>query len=86
MTYGACVKCGCALAECECEVPSLVACPECGAPSADCECGDDLFRVACPDGSVRHPPYRNRGDAVCDAKIYDKTCVCRARPHRVEVA
>lgn len=28
------------------------------------------FEVVCPDGHVRHFPYTNKGDALCDAVHY----------------
>lgn len=27
------------------------------------------WEVVCPDGLVRHLPYINRGDALCDAEV-----------------
>lgn len=27
------------------------------------------YEVVCPDGRCRHYPYRNKGDAVCDARM-----------------
>ena len=33
--------------------------------------------VVCPDGKVRHFPYHNQGDALCDARTYSRKG-CRA--------
>lgn len=44
------------------------------------------YEVVCPDGRCRHYPYRNKGDAVCDARMLTKgehadkfNCVPRRR-------
>ena len=41
--------------------------------------------LRCPDGTVRHPPYFNRGDADFDAGHLDShlKCACHERGHRV---
>lgn len=31
------------------------------------------WKVVCPDGSERHFPYHNHGDALCDASVFDKS-------------
>lgn len=39
------------------------------------------WEVVCPDGLVRHLPYINRGDALCDAEVYSDEG-CRGRSAR----
>ena len=28
------------------------------------------WKIVCPDGAERHPPYFNHGDAAFDAKVF----------------
>ena len=35
------------------------------------------WEIACPDGRIRHFPYHNEGDALCDAEVYSERG-CRA--------
>lgn len=39
------------------------------------------WEVVCPDCLVRHLPYVNRGDALCDAEVYSDEG-CRGRSTR----
>lgn len=34
------------------------------------------YEVVCPDGKVRHFPYHNEGDAMCDAEVFDHAGRC----------
>jgi hypothetical protein len=59
------------------------------------------WQIVCPDGRVRHYPYRNRDDALADAHVCDhRGCQfyaeqneletgappCTGAPHRVQMA
>lgn len=35
------------------------------------------YEIVCSDGHARHYPYFNKGDAVCDAEVFDEGDRCR---------
>jgi hypothetical protein len=43
------------------------------------------FEVVCPDGRVRHYPYHNEDDAICDAEVFaEQKCSIYPEPSPLE--